>query len=293
MTRAEPVSPIFREGDEVVLVVGTHQGTMGVIVRLRSDVAWADVMEHNGEVRSHPVAWLGHVVVPGRNSVSTGGGLVNRMSVAFKTECEAGGTVGGMPASAEPPIIGKKTRSGIGTAHPMPGQPELLSSRIGRPGRFPPIEPPASCRDHNHHCRPRTETSGMRRNEGVLDVIGGRPGIGDQLRRSGDSAHRQGGLLKNIKVDNLDASTTAESIRSFFEPIGTVLKVKLMLDRKTGLSRGFAFIEMPVSDADRAIATLHGKALDGQAVQIREGRQKVHGLASPPHVRNDATQDRQ
>jgi RNA recognition motif-containing protein len=95
--------------------------------------------------------------------------------------------------------------------------------------------------------------------------------------------------LKNIKVGNLDLRTTAESIRSFFEPLGTVHKVKLILDRKTGLSRGFAFIEMPVSDADKAIAALDGKVLDGQAVHIQEGRQKVHGLASPPHLRNDET----
>jgi len=99
--------------------------------------------------------------------------------------------------------------------------------------------------------------------------------------------------MKNIYVGNLDLKTTEEAIRSFFEPVGTVRKVKLMVDRKSGLSRGFAFIEMDEPEADRAIATLHGKVLDGQAVHIHEGRQKVHGLASPPHVRNDATQDRQ
>ena len=97
--------------------------------------------------------------------------------------------------------------------------------------------------------------------------------------------------MKNIYVGNLDFKTTEESLRSFFEPLGTIHNVKLMLDRKTGLSRGFAFIEMAVPEADRAIATLNGKVLDGQAVDVREGRQKVHGLASPPQVRNDATQD--
>ena len=99
--------------------------------------------------------------------------------------------------------------------------------------------------------------------------------------------------MKNIYVGNLDLKTTEESIRSFFQPVGTVRKVKLMVDRKSGLSRGFAFIEMDEPEADRAIATLHGKVLDGKAVHIHEGRQKVHGLASPPHVRNDAPQDRQ
>jgi RNA recognition motif-containing protein len=89
--------------------------------------------------------------------------------------------------------------------------------------------------------------------------------------------------VKNIFVGNLHSETTAESIRSFFEPVGAVRKLKLMLDRKTGLSRGFAFIEMAEAEADRAIAMLHGKVLDGQMVHVHEGRQRVHGLASPEH----------
>ena len=97
--------------------------------------------------------------------------------------------------------------------------------------------------------------------------------------------------MKNIFVGNLHSETSAESIRSFFEPLGTVHKVKLMLDRKTGLSRGFAFIEMAVPEADTAIATLNGKVLDGRVADVHEGRQKAHRLASPPHVRNEATQD--
>jgi hypothetical protein len=50
----------FREGDEVVLAEGTYQGTLGIFVRLRKDVNWADITERNGSVRSHPVAWLHH-----------------------------------------------------------------------------------------------------------------------------------------------------------------------------------------------------------------------------------------
>ena len=50
----------FREGDEVVLASGTHQGTAGVFLRLRNDANWADITERNGSVRSHPVAWLAH-----------------------------------------------------------------------------------------------------------------------------------------------------------------------------------------------------------------------------------------
>jgi len=98
--------------------------------------------------------------------------------------------------------------------------------------------------------------------------------------------------VKNIFVGNLHSETTAESIRSFFQPVGAVRKVKLMLDRKTGLSRGFAFIEMAEAEADRAIATLHGKVLDGQIIHIHEGPQKVHGLALPERlIRKDAAPD--
>ena len=60
MTSNRPAGTVFREGDEVVLGEGTYQGTLGVFVRFKEDVNWADVMERNGSIRSHPVAWLEH-----------------------------------------------------------------------------------------------------------------------------------------------------------------------------------------------------------------------------------------
>ena len=50
----------FREGDEVVLAEGSYQGTLGIFLRLKKDVKWADITERNGAVRSHPVEWLAH-----------------------------------------------------------------------------------------------------------------------------------------------------------------------------------------------------------------------------------------
>jgi hypothetical protein len=52
--------PLFHEGDEVVLAIGTYQGTPGVFLRLRKDTAWADITQRDGSIRSHPVAWLAH-----------------------------------------------------------------------------------------------------------------------------------------------------------------------------------------------------------------------------------------
>ena len=54
------VGPVFREGDEVVLAEGSYHGTLGIFLRLREDVNWADITERNGRIRSHPVVWLAH-----------------------------------------------------------------------------------------------------------------------------------------------------------------------------------------------------------------------------------------
>jgi len=67
MISTKPVGPEFHEGDEVVLANGTYQGAIGVFLRLREDVKWADIKERNGLIRSHPVAWLAHAAgaIPG------------------------------------------------------------------------------------------------------------------------------------------------------------------------------------------------------------------------------------
>jgi cold-inducible RNA-binding protein len=82
--------------------------------------------------------------------------------------------------------------------------------------------------------------------------------------------------LKNIYVGNLDFGATEESIRSLFEPYGAVGGVRMMTDRDTGRSRGFAFVEMADSgEADQAIVALNGTALGGRALTINEARPKV------------------
>jgi RNA recognition motif-containing protein len=82
--------------------------------------------------------------------------------------------------------------------------------------------------------------------------------------------------MTNIFVGNLNPSTTPEAIRSLFRPLGIVRKFKLMTDGKSGLSRGFAFVEMTEVDAGPAIAALDGRIVDGQTIQVREGRPRLH-----------------
>jgi len=82
--------------------------------------------------------------------------------------------------------------------------------------------------------------------------------------------------MKNIFVGNLNSDTKPAAIRSLFEPLGTVRNLKLMTDRDTGQSRGFAFVEMGTAEAGQAIDALDGRTVDGQTIQVREGRPKLH-----------------
>lgn len=80
----------------------------------------------------------------------------------------------------------------------------------------------------------------------------------------------------NIYVGNLDFSSTEDSIRALFEQHGEVLSVKLITDRDTGRSRGFAFVEMASDDEGRAaITAVDGHELDGRALKVNEARPKT------------------
>lgn len=63
---------VFREGDEVELIAGSYEGALGVFVRLRSDVKWADIAERNVDVRSHPIKWLGHAGARSKRGEASG-----------------------------------------------------------------------------------------------------------------------------------------------------------------------------------------------------------------------------
>jgi hypothetical protein len=60
MMSRRPENQLFREGDEVVLALGTYPGTLGVFLHLKEDANWAHITERNGGIRSHPVKWLAH-----------------------------------------------------------------------------------------------------------------------------------------------------------------------------------------------------------------------------------------
>ena len=77
----------------------------------------------------------------------------------------------------------------------------------------------------------------------------------------------------NIYVGNLSYSMSEGELRDAFGAFGEVASVKILVDRETGRSRGFGFVEMPnQSEAETAITQLNGKDLGGRALRINEAR---------------------
>jgi len=85
-------------------------------------------------------------------------------------------------------------------------------------------------------------------------------------------------MSNRIYVGNLSFQTTEASLRDAFEANGEVTEVKVITDRDTGRSRGFAFVTMANSDAaKKAIAALDGANLDGRALRVNEAEERSNG----------------
>jgi RNA recognition motif-containing protein len=77
----------------------------------------------------------------------------------------------------------------------------------------------------------------------------------------------------NIYVGNLSYGMSEDELRDAFGAYGTVSSVKILMDRETGRSRGFGFVEMPDSnEAEAAITQLNGKDVGGRPLRINEAR---------------------
>src|SRR4026207_1506838 len=73
--------------------------------------------------------------------------------------------------------------------------------------------------------------------------------------------------MSKIFVGNLPFSADEASVRTLFAQHGTVDSVALITDRDTGQPRGFGFVEMPRTDAARAIQSLNGQDMGGRALK--------------------------
>ncbi len=84
-------------------------------------------------------------------------------------------------------------------------------------------------------------------------------------------------MAKRIYVGNLPYTTTEDELRELFGRHGSVESVNLIVDRDTGRSRGFAFVEMDPSGADAAISALNGQDLGGRSLRIDAARERGGG----------------
>src|SRR6266568_9611645 len=83
--------------------------------------------------------------------------------------------------------------------------------------------------------------------------------------------------MTNIYVGNLDFSTHEDQIQTLFAAYGAVKTVTAVMDRDTGQSRGFAFVEMTnAAEARDAIRTLNGSVHGGRALIVNEARPKLY-----------------
>ena len=74
-------------------------------------------------------------------------------------------------------------------------------------------------------------------------------------------------------VGNLSFNTTENDLQDAFAAHGTVTEANLMMDRATGRPRGFGFVTMSTpEEAQKAIAALNGKELDGRALTVNIAR---------------------
>ena len=82
----------------------------------------------------------------------------------------------------------------------------------------------------------------------------------------------------NLYVGNLSYTTTEASLRQAFEAFGAVDSARIIIDKMTDKSKGFAFVEMPnTNEARAAIEGLDGKDVDGRPLRVNEARPKTEG----------------
>jgi cold-inducible RNA-binding protein len=78
-------------------------------------------------------------------------------------------------------------------------------------------------------------------------------------------------MSKRLFVGNLSFSLNSQELEAAFGQVGEVVSVRIILDRESGQSKGFGFVEMADEEAGaKAIEKLNGKDVDGRPIKITE-----------------------
>lgn len=85
-----------------------------------------------------------------------------------------------------------------------------------------------------------------------------------------------------LYVGNLSYGVNDASLRAMFEAHGAVESATVVVDRDSGRSKGFGFVEMSDADAAKAIQALNGAQHDGRTIRVNEARPKTEGGGRGP-----------
>ena len=94
-------------------------------------------------------------------------------------------------------------------------------------------------------------------------------------------------MSKNIYVGGLPYAVAEDQLQELFSAYGTVEVARVIIDRETGRSRGFGFVEMSsASEAEQAIQALNGSQLDGRRLVVNEARPQEKRPTTRDHSRS-------
>lgn len=80
-------------------------------------------------------------------------------------------------------------------------------------------------------------------------------------------------MAKKLYVGSLSYGTTQDTLKDAFSQAGTVESATVIMDKMSGRSKGFGFVEMSSDEeADKAIEMFNGKELDGRTIVVNEAR---------------------
>jgi len=101
---------------------------------------------------------------------------------------------------------------------------------------------------------------------------------GDRFFCAAGTGPRGYAVGKKLYVGNLSWGVTDDQLRSLFAAFGTVASAQVIVDRDTGRSKGFGFVEMGSDqEAQAAIDGMHGQTVDGRPLTVNEARPKEGG----------------
>jgi RNA recognition motif-containing protein len=94
---------------------------------------------------------------------------------------------------------------------------------------------------------------------------------------------------RKLYVGNLGYGVSDSDLLSMFEPHGTVVSAQIIMERETGRSKGFGFVEMKTDqEAQAAIATLNGQDAGGRSMTVNEARPRPEGGRSGSGTRGSS-----